>query len=489
MNNIFKKTSPILFFSFLLSTLFLVFAFLFNPHYIELSILENWFFTKGLVWYKQFPAEHFPLGRLILLPEQLLFNWNFHIDPFFALFFAIISLWMIYKFGKKYFTNLGTSIGIIFFGMFYWYFATGILFFHEILIAVLILWAMKYLFKLNENKILSNRQILFFGILLSLIELSGQIATPTVGIFALLVAYLAIRQTRNIQKLKTNFIYLVLGFFIPFTPFLIYCLINNSLSEFIYYNITYYLTYTQDASKNLLTLPYNIIFVFYLPLIIQCLLLFSDKNRTFQNISIFLLSLSTIPGVLLSIFHFHHFNYALTILSLGMVINFSQKYPSKFIKNAIWTGVIVSMIYTFIAIILPWHTSRIIFPPSLRIYNAETQSGDNTHETIEWIINNTKGNDRIMVIGTSIVYFKTNRLPASRPAKGIPYTWIPIDKVGKEILASPPDYWIIDVKFLNRVVENNNRKEIKNFMDIALANCYKKVQQFNNWEIWQRSCK
>lgn len=472
----------------ILSCIFIILIFLFSPHFIELSTLETWFFYKGLIWYKEFPAEHFPLGRLILLPIHLLFNWSFRPDPFVSLFCGLFSLGLIYRFGKKYFSIIGISISLFFFTIFFWYFTTGVSFFHEILIASLLLWSIYLLFDISMSKTISLKKLLSLGILLSSAELSGQIATLTIAVFTFLLIYLIKVKSRNSQMLVSSGSTLFAGLLLPLLPLLIYFISNNALSDFFYWNVTYYLTYATDASKNLLSLPYKIILPFYLPLIGLFLLMFAKKNRNFKNISIFLLSLSTIPGTIFSIFHFHHFNYALPILSLNAGIIFSKTLGNELLKRILNIVTILALLFVFFGIILPWHLSRLIFPPSLKIYNLETTPGDNTHETIEWLKKNTSPNSRIMVAGTPIVYFASDRLPASRPAKGIPYTWTPLQKVREEMVSKPPQYWIVDQRFLTRIAKDNGRIDIQDFVEGLISNCHKKVAQFDNWEIWQRTC-
>ena len=468
--------------------LLLILAFLFNPHYIELSTLENWFFFKGLVWYKEFPAEHFPLGRLVLLPTQLLSNWSFRLDPFVALLSGILCLILIYRFGKKHLASYGTIVSLLFFTIFFWYFATGILFFHEIFIGLLLLASIYILFNMYSEQEISPKKLLTLGILFSATELSGQIATLSIIAIAISSLYLIKIKSRNPKKFFRSITIVLLGVVIPFFPFLVYFAANNALVDFFYWNILYYLTYAQDASKNLLILPYKIILTFYLPLAALVIFTPAKRNRNFKNISLLLISLSTIPGVVFSIFHFHHFNYALPILALTGGMVFTKKSSNKILTNVLRAALLLTLLWILVNKILPWHLSRIIYP-SLKIYNVETVPGDNTHETIEWLRRNTSPDSRIMVVGTPIVYFASDRLPASRPAKGIPYTWTPIESVKREMTSMPPDYWVVDRRFLNRVAINNSREDIQQFVDEELARCFSKVIQYNNWEIWQKLCE
>ncbi len=114
-----------------LTSSWLLLLFLLMPHYIEITgVLETWFPYKGLIPYKEFAAYHFPLGRWILLPLHLVSNWNLELDPFVGLAFGIGTLILIYKFGRRSLSPLGTSISLLFFSLFFWFAATGILFFH-----------------------------------------------------------------------------------------------------------------------------------------------------------------------------------------------------------------------------------------------------------------------------------------------------------------------------------------------------------------------
>lgn len=474
-----------LFFLYLVS-FWLIFLFLFNPHYIELTgTLESWFPYKGLIAYKDFAAYHFPLGRLILLPFYILAGWNLEVSPFLGLFFGLGSLVIIYLFGKKFLSQKGSSLSMLFFGILFWYLATGILFFHEILIGFLL--ALIILLLFSSIKKVGPVKLFTLGFLISLTELSGQIASITL-LTLILIILLVIAKTKNSKML----IYFSIGLIIPWILTLFYYWKNHALEEFLYYNINYYLDYRRYEKDSLDKLPFRDLAIFFTPLIFLAYLViinFIKKRKlSIQILLIFSLSLSTIPFIVFSIYHPHHLNYALPILALSL--GFSYDYFSK-LQNFAGRAIIIVVVFVLIAsssVIVPWHFERIIFPRNLRIQNdVYFDSKDPMKSAISWVKENTQKDSTLLVIGDALFYFKADKLPINRPSKGIPYAWSPFEKV-KEELYPLADFWVVDRQFLKNLILTYKRPDMVDFVNQTLKECFKNSSTFDNWEIWERLC-
>lgn len=482
---IFKYMGSSRFFLYLTSA-WLIFLFLFNPHYIELTgVLETWFPYKGLIYYKDFAAYHFPLGRLILLPVHVLTNWNLEYDPLLALVAGIGSLMLIYLFGKKFFTSLATSISLIFFSAIFWYAANGILFFHEILIGFLLAAILLLLFSVYKERSLSSKKLFLLGFSISLTELSGQVATATLGTIGLLIIYLVFKKTK--RTLKPLLVFFS-GIAVPAVALSLYFLANNAFNEFFFYNVPYYFLYA-GYERYLKDLPFDQLLAFYSPLLVLLITiginLKNKKKPNFLILSILLLSLSTIPFIVFSIYHPHHLNYALPVLALcaGFALDNASVNVAK--KLAFGVGAIIFIFITATTFI-PFHLSRFTFPPNMRIANdLYPDTVDPMNETLCWIVKKTTPETTIMVIGDPIFYLRSNRLPSSRPSKSIPYGWDPLEKIKTEMRAKPADYWIVDRQFVERLVESFNRKDQADFINEELDIRYKMVVSFDNWEIWK----
>ena len=446
---------------FLLSIAFLIFIFLFLPHTIELTgTLETWFPYKGLTLYKDISMFHFPLGRFILVPIHLLSNWNLELDPFVGLIVGVLSLYVIYVFGKKYLSNFATSVSMAFFTTFFWYFATAILYFHEMLIGLLLGIAILVFFVLQASKKININKVFLLGVILSLAEFSGQVATITVALFSLIA----------LKKIKFPF-YFAAGFLLPIIFLVIYFLSQNALAEFFYWNTIYYITYSGFRNTPLSELPWREIIAFYLPLLI---LLITTRHKFLS-----LLGLSTIPFIIFSIFHFHHLSYALPLLAIiaGLAIDSIPRSKHKY------AFIIIFLILTIP--IISWYKARVNPSPSFKIVN-DVYPGDPMYDAVEWVKQNTNKNDKLMVFGDPLFYMRADRLPSARPAKSIPYSWEPLDKISREIRANSPDYWVTDTRSMKTISEVYKKQNMINFVNEELTSSYIKVATFKIWEIWKR---
>lgn len=516
-----------------LTSFWLILIFLFNPHFVELTgVLETWFPAKGLIYYKDFAAYHFPLGRLILLPLHLFSNWNLELDPFVGLAMGIGTLILIYLFGKRFLTPKGTSISLFFFAVFFWFAATGVLFFHEILIGFLIALSIYLLFDVYKKGVVIPKTAFILGLLLAFAELSGQIATLTLGAIGILLVLLAWRQK---QRRMSSILALVGGTITPLVILSLYFLSKDALGEFFHYNLTYYLQYAGYQKDSLWALPIRELLAFYIPLIVLLILVGLDflRRRTTSknNLLILLLSISTMPFIVFSIYHPHHLNYALPIVAIAAGFAFDSLQCFSLLEKKVFSIGVAFFLFVFLTIIVPWHLSRIVFPPSLKIVNdLHQESNESVYNfvewtgqkalnlifseyiaqslftpenqvkkplisgndpilsVVEWLKQNTSPETRIMVMGDSIIYFRSNRLPASRPSKSIPYGWEPTI-IKNEIQEKRSEYWIVSRQFTEQLIHNNRRPDIVDFINQELDMCYKTVVTYEDWEIWQKTCE
>ena len=465
MIKLIKNNTPEI--SFILGTFILVIIFLFNPHYIEqTATLETWFPYQGLVPYKDFVMFHFPLGRALIYPLHLITDWNLRFDPLLALTIGILNLLAIYFIGKKNFQPLSLFFSCLFFSLCFWYFATGILYFHEMLIGLLTTIFIYLLLSKPKNFFL-------LGIVLSLTELSGQVASVIVISGGLITTYF-IFQTK--QK-TTGFLKFLLGSLLPLFFVSLYFYKHSALYDFYYWNIPYYLTYSKQTSS-LASLPFKPIILFYLPL------LFSLTN--FSYLPILILAIATIPSNLFSIFHFHHFNASLGILALlfGFLLNSHPKPITKII-------IIATFLSGSFLIIIPSYFDKLTFPPQSFTILNDTQPGNSTDTVARWFQSNTPPNTKILVIGDSMLYFRANRLPSTRPSKSIPSSWEPFNLIKPEIISSLGDFWAIDQSFTLRLDKDYHRTNMLNFINETLNNCFQEVFTYHEWQVYSNThtCK
>ncbi|MBX4205645.1 hypothetical protein KW795_00435, partial [Candidatus Microgenomates bacterium] len=319
-----------------LSILFLIFLFLFNPHYISLgNVLEGWGVDQGLVLYKQIASFHLPLGRIPPLILYKIFNWDLRVTPWLGLFIGITNLIVIYKFGKKFLSQQATILSLIFFASTYWYFATGISFYHEqqvgLFLSLAILWFYNIFFSKDKSNIKSKFKDLFLlGTFLSITELSGQIASVTVFTLIVISIFYTVKTKKNWLK---KLVYFCVGGIIPLILVALYFYIKNGLWDFIYWNFLYYQDYATLAGS-FWDLPFLQVFVLLSPLVASLVLiliaLLKKIKVTPQFLIMTIISASTIPFTLFSVFHYHHFTYAffITVVLLGFLTDSKVKQQS-----------------------------------------------------------------------------------------------------------------------------------------------------------------
>ncbi len=133
--------------------------------------------------------------------------------------------------------------------------------------------------------------------------------------------------------------------------------------------------------------------------------------------------------------------------------------------------------------------AKLIFTEKLDYGLDISESELNKARSVNWIKKNTSPHTRIMVIGDSLFYLRSDLLPSARPSKGIPYSWNPMPQIIEEIETSPPQFWVIDRNLLKRLSGEYRRKDIVSFIEGDLSNCYTINKKFINWEIWSRTCK
>ena len=474
---------------FILAIVWQIVSYFSLPHLVELpGIIESWLTYKGLIYYKDFATFHFPLGRWIMLPFYLASNWNLEAGPLVALLSSIVVIWLLSSLFKRFFSIKGASIAIIFFVIFNLYFATGIVFYHEMFIGLLLLVCLYLLLQIYKDKFKNYTASFLLGIMLSITLLSVQIAAITIAAFA--QAYLLL--ARDVQIKRTVFIRSTLsatiGVFLPILIFVAYFVEHNALSEMIFWNIDYYKTYSGEYEKlSFISLPWIELVAFYIPLV--TLLIINFKNLLSKVVNKFdlaflVLSLSTIPFIFYSVFHFHHVSYALPLFSVFAGYSYVRLSKPKYIK-AIFLASFTVLVF---ASIIPWYWNRIQLNRPLKVVN-DTYPGDGMYESAQWIKNNTSDDSKILVAGDPLFYFRSERIPSSKHMYVSPYNWEPFNLIMPEVNSNPPDYWIIDTNFMTRLEKEYKKSSIVDYIRQQLNLCYSKKFADLNWQVWIRKCK
>lgn len=470
---------------FFLCVVFVGLIFIFSPHYISSGlVLEAWAIDQNITLYKEIASFHLPLGRFVLLFLNTLTNWNLSLTPFLGLFTAIINLYLIQDFSKKYLSKISSVIALLFFTAFYWYVGTGVMFYHEQLIGLFLTISIITVYKDYYTKRFTLKSAFIVGLFLSLAGLAGQVSGITVATIFLIYLLLLM-----FHKLKISFfIYYFLGVSIPIAIVSLYFISRHAFFDLIYWNFLYYSDYAK-MTGSILGIPRLDLLVFFSPFLVITFGIFlasKEHRKRGLLVTYLILVLSTIPFIVFSVFHPHHYSYALPIMAivLGLSLtsieksNEGRKLPKLFL---------LAFGFYFIFQIMNWHITHYSLTLDFRIRN-DFQKNSSDIEVVNWLIANSDNNTKIFVIGNPLVYVKTNLPPSSRPAHSMPFSWVPFDEIKKEVLISLPKYLITDTNFVVRFARDYNQKEMSDFINDLITKCFKKVYEVDTWQVYEKNC-
>lgn len=449
------------------------------------SFIGTWFTSKGLIYYHDFIQTHFPLSHLVVYPFLKLFNWNLEVEPFFSFFVLILTLIFIYLINKSISSsNKGFWVSGIFFSTLYWYFSTWVQYSQEAFIGLVLTIIFLLSTKTYLIKIIPLKNLFLMGILLSLAELSGQIASPIVFVFFISILFMIKVRFSDNKKLTSNIFIFALGMFFPIMAIGIYFLTKGVFADFYYWNIPYYLIYSKLTQARPGYLPIKDILLFYLPPLILIFSLFTEKRKIddLPKKILLILCISTIPSIIFSVFHPHHFLFGLPLISLSWVYILrdgnSKKFNNIFLLSAILvTGYLLYSKY-------PWYKDKLKFgSPTINL--SKVTKNDTQQGTIMWLNQNSTQLDRIIVVGDPVLYYRVNRLPANKYFSVLPWHYLPIDKTAIEFVNKKPSFWVIDRLYKERLITGWRAPEIVKFIDSQLLN-YKIVYKNTEWEIWKK---
>lgn len=469
--------------------LWLVFWFVFSKHFVEVgTFMGSWFAFKGLIFYKDFPSFHFPLGRVPLIIADYFSNASLGSGSFLALFFGLLTLYPLYLIGRKFLSKTASFITLAFFAFFYWVAQSAISYTYETVIAFFLSFTLLLFLNLNHELSLNAKKWFIFGLVVGLCELAGQLVTITLATIMILLA-VRFKSRYEIKKLLKPFGFSLLGMILPFTIVTGYFIFKNAFWDFITSNTLPYISYKDSSQIDFWALPFNELLAFYTPLLALILLqiLRIGKIKKLPSFSLSLIGLSTIPFIFFGIYHPHHLLFALPVMSItaGFAWDLAKSGKKAGLLIISFAILIFSLIY--LKDLLPRLKRNLTFPPNFTITN-DTKPGDGMYEAIEWIKENSSPGDKIMVVGDPLFYVHSGLLPASRPSEGIPHNWEPFEKVKKEIEASPARYWIVDDGLVNRMVKDFKKGFMVDYVYETLNKCYKSQGKFGGTEVWLRTC-
>lgn len=479
-----------LFFVFLLG-LWLLYAFYKFPRQSWVDgLLESWFLSKGLVMYRDFTNQYFPLLFMLLVPFHKIFGFSQMPTVYLAPVTSIFTLCVLAYFSYKYIKGWVKVIPPLFFA--FWdpillenHFTTAA--FHSIVnLLIFVSWYVWY------DKP-TRFKVVVLGFLLSISLLSMQIVILYVLVVICAVLYRTLTDKKNLGI--NHFLLFLTGFFIPCLFILLWLKLTGAWSGFWYWNVSYYFSGTYPfLSMGKSSRDFRMFIGIFSPLIISLFIcienLFKYFQGRFNNIKsriqikdfwVFLISLILPATFLFAVFHPSRFYMAMSQTAFVFGISLSSiKERSNTKRYYLLTllGLIIFLnTFTFIKDLIPIYERYFNYPRKYQMLDKIVEN-DPIYPAINWIKGNTPENSKLFVTESSLFYFASQRFPSSsRATMSLPMLFRPLSSFREEIIAKPPDYWVIDERNWTRFI-NFGYKDVSDYIK-KIVSCGKVVARFD----------
>ena len=411
------------------------------------GLLEAWYTSKGLIFYKDFTNQYFPILQMLMVPLHEVFGYNQYSTLFLAPINSLLIFGLLAWGSNKYLKSWVKTIPLIFFLI--WnpivsesHYVTPS--FHALLTIIAFFLWIDWLNK--PKKILG----LFLGLVLGVEIMAMQMTLP----FTLLV--LLSMFVKSIKERKFNaFVYSVIGYIIPAIFIFIWFYFKNGLYDLYDHNIGYYLGRYPYASMGRDISNILIFAAIFSPVALYVKHIIKSGIDVWQKI-ISVLAVASLPVTYwLAIFHISRFQMGLPVyafifgLGLNCLVAPNKKFKDIGIR-LLFILILAINILAFIYSAIPIYKKNILFKQKIQLL-TEVYSGDPMFDAVEWIKNNTPKDAKLFVIADPLFYIKTQRLPShSSGTMNQPFVYEPLDKFKDKIKLRPPDYWVVDERLVNQ---------------------------------------
>lgn len=479
-----KLSNFILIIILIIGTIWEIFAFLNFPQQAWVQgLVESWFVSKGLFFYKDFAGTYLPLLRMLMVPYHVVFGFTQEATIFLAPATAIATMLILFWASIKYLSSWYKFFPLIFFVL--WnqfigenHFTTAAFLGILVLMTVILWWE----FYQNPQHI----KAFFLGLLSIFCVLTLQLMASFVSVILLSTMFKIIRN-RNWRRIL---IFYLIGFLTPSILVLAIITLNQALPDFYYWTIIYHLTsYPYDSFGKSLRDTLTFVSI-HSPLVLLGLggyyALFK-KDYSFSLQLFFLLLAILALAVSFWFALFHPLRFQITLPAVALIFGLSLQVASKSGLNFRLLGILVAIgilwfnfknIYGYV---LPKYEEILDNPPKRQIVSW-VYVDDPMYKTASWVKQNTPEDSKIFVLGDLLFYKEAERLISSpRGASNIPMAYYQFDNFVREIKQRPPDYWVIDERNFRRFKEFGYGHLVSRFQQ--LLGCQEVVARFDYWTI------
>lgn len=476
-----NTVDKIVFLTFLICVFAEISLFVFAPKQAYMQgLLESWYARNGLLFYKDIVNAYPPFLKFLMYLFHFVAGYSLIPSALLSPILSIGALALLYIQSRKWLTGIVQIVPIVFFEIWNNYLG-GNMFSTTSFLGLLLFIA--FLLWINWWQKPTRVKSALLGLMFSFSVMTLQILVPFITTLGLSILF------RSMKARKVNyFLIFCLWFIVPWLVLFAWVLQNNILSEFMYWNFFYYFGGYPYSSLGRDLIPLLVFFSIHSPFVIFLFTANKDKKNILLNaftiISITVLLLT----FWLAVFHPMRFQISLPIISFlfGMALEKYAQIRRNRLFSFIVGGVIGFNLLIFAMFVWPKHTNSFSVKNVDRLI-SEVYPGDPMYDSVEWAKVNIPEGSRIFVWADTYFYLAAKRLPANpRNTLGVePILFYPVAEFKKEIIAHPPDYWVIDERlfvYYSSWKADDAAGAIKDFLK-----CQKLLKKFDYWAIYQKN--
>lgn len=432
---------------FLLSIAWELFIFIRLPKQAFIQgLLESWFVSKGLFFYKDFIGQYMPLLRMLMVPLHAIFGYNQTTTIVLAPITSITTLLILFYTSNKFLSGVFKIIPIIFFSIWHTFLQNNHFlassFLGVIVLVSMILWLVWW-----KNP--TRQKSFLVGLFTAFCVYTVQI-TLFFGL-ALNLSFL-IKYWRNLNKALENLLFAAIGFLVPSIIIILVYLKEGALYDLYVWTIKYHLTsypiavYERGIENILIYLSIHLPIVLYL---------FTNLKDS-KKLALFLIGISLPLVFWFAMFGPTRFEISLPLFALifgvaaqGLYDKTTQKYRK--LGNVLLLFILVINVFTIAKYRLIDYKEKIFDTAYKHQVISEVYPEDPMYDAVSWMRSNSYPNDKIYVLGDALFYILTDRLPANKRAVASePFVYLPFEEFRSEIEKGRPSYWVIDERLWKR---------------------------------------
>ncbi len=448
-----RLDTKVLIIIFVFGVLFEIVIFFRFPRFAWMEgLLNTWYTSKGLHFYRDFMAYYAPVLRLSALPLHWVFGLKQWPTVFLQLFRAEVTFFLVFYASLKFCKSWTRIVPLIF------YLAWDVIVtqnqfspngFLELLIFISIInW-------LDWYKKPKKKNAFIMGLCGGLAVFSAQIILPFFVVMFSTLAFVSLKEKRSFVSLKSFSI----GFSIPAVFTLSWAISQGIFNDFYFWTVKYLLFYYPKSDLGRAVDNKFIFFSLHAPLLLTLFPIIRSlrekKYETFWKYSLLSSMLIILPiSYWFAIFHVIRFQISLAVFAIffGLLLEEFKKEKGKIktFEALIIVLIVCLNIYSFWKYGAPRYQRYLLGPREKRIMTM-FYPDDPAYHIAAWVRDNTPEDAKLFIIADPALYLETRRLPVnSRASLNLPFLYEPLADLEKNLEKNPPGYWIVDERIWER---------------------------------------